>query len=166
MTKQKICVNLCFCEANPCHPRAMTKIVELLAEIPRASGWQDCVYFAAAFYSFYIFIKWYDFIQKVKMNNVKTFSIFIITIFLSAFLVVLVTQQFRYVNNLRWIYQIEWNSFYIFHFTALVSSFIFLICLLKKDLNLNVKYKFLWIILGIVPLLSWIMLALYFTYKY
>lgn len=112
------------------------------------------------FYSFSIFIKWLQY--QAKMNNVKTFSIFITTIFVSGFLVGRFTQQFRYIEHLRWIYHFGWISCYIFHFTALISSFIFLICLLKKDLNLNIKYKFLWILLGLIPFLAWIMFALYF----
>jgi hypothetical protein len=89
------------------------------------------------------------------MNNLKSFSIFTITLFILAFIMIKSTQQFRYIDKLRWLYHVGWISCYIFHLISLILSFLFLIFVLKKDFNLKVQYKFIWIALGLCPGLFW-----------
>ncbi|CAC9975927.1 MULTISPECIES: hypothetical protein [Flavobacterium] len=95
------------------------------------------------------------------MNKLKPFSISIILLFVSAFIMSKSTQQFRYVDKWRWLYHVGWISCYTFQIISLVLSFMFLIFILKKDFNLNIKYKFIWIALGLFPTLFWLLITIF-----
>jgi len=96
----------------------------------------------------------------LQMNNLKSFSFFTVTLFILAFVIGKSTSQFRYIDEWRWLYHVGWISCYSFHLISLVLSILFLVFVKKKDFDLNIKYKFTWIILGLCPLLFWAILIL------
>lgn len=96
------------------------------------------------------------------MNNLKSFSIFTIASFLLAFFMAKSTQKFRYIDEWRWLYHIGWISCYSLHLISLVLSLLFLIFVLKKDFTLDIKYKFIWITIGLCPVVFWGILVLFF----
>lgn len=96
------------------------------------------------------------------MNNLKPISVFIITSFLSGFAILKFTQQFRFIDEFRWIYQTGGILCFSFELLSLVLSFIVLILFLKRDINLKTKYKFIWIIFSLIPLLFWVFVYIQF----
>lgn len=86
------------------------------------------------------------------MTKLKRNSILIILSFLLGFLNAALTQRFRFIPDFRWLYLTGVLLSYTFHFIALISSLIFLILLLKKDVNLKVKHKWIWISLSLIPI--------------
>ena len=99
------------------------------------------------------------------MTKLKRNSILIILSFLLGFLSAALTQRFRFVPDWRWLYLMGVILSYTFHFIALLSSLIFLILLLKKDVNLKVKYKWGWISLSLIPVSLWIFMFIIIIFE-
>ena len=86
-------------------------------------------------------------------KNLKLNSIHINIVFISAFLVAILTKDFRY-SNYRWIYQIGGLSCYLFHLLSLVFSTVNSILIVKE--NLKIKEKTILLLLSLIPVFFWI----------
>lgn len=99
------------------------------------------------------------------MNNLKRNAILVVLLFISAFLVASLTQRFRFVPDFRWLYLTGVFLCYTFHLIAFLYSLIFLIYLLKKDVNLKVKYNWIWVTLSLMPFILYLLMFVIIAFE-
>lgn len=87
------------------------------------------------------------------MKNLKPHALIICIAFIASGLIAQLTKCFRYNIKYRWLYEIGAPLNLVLLIGSFIYSFIILIFLFKKDVNLNIRHKFLWLILALLPFL-------------
>lgn len=76
------------------------------------------------------------------MKNLKHHALIICILFITSGLIAQLTKGFRFNVKYRWLYEIGAPLNLVLGIGSFIYSFIILIFLFKKDVNLKIRYKF------------------------